>query len=114
MVDLFRLLDGTFQSAVGVRVLLVVLQVSLVVEVAFPSLGSDVLDVVGRDNPCGEVDEVFTSWLKLETLLFDHWELLGLADEDVERVIFLSQSAKGHQVGVKVKRKSQPVSSSNG
>ena len=103
VVDVFRLLDGTFQPAVGVRVLLIELQVSLVVEEAIPSLGSDVLDVVGGDNPCREVDEVFPSWLKLETFLLHHWELLRLTNEDVECVVFLSQSSKGHEVGMEVK-----------
>ena len=102
-VNDFRLLDGTFQPAVGVSVLLVELQVSFVVEVAFSSLGSDLLDVVGGDNPCGEVDEVLTSWLKLQALFLDHRELLRLTDEDVECVVLLSQGSKGHHVGVKVK-----------
>ena len=84
VVDVFRLLDGTFEPAVGEGVAFIELQVSFVREVAVTSFREDVLDVVVGDNTGGEFDEVFAARLQVDAILHHHWELLRLTDEDVE------------------------------
>ena len=49
-----------------------------------------------------ELNEVFTSWLQLETPLLDNREFRWLADEHLEGIKILVEGAKGHPVAVQV------------
>ena len=102
VVLVLSLLYPTFQPAVGEGVAFVEVQVALISEEAVPSTGLDIPEVVGGDQVSGEVDEMFSSRLKLEAVLSHHRELLRGADEDAESTVALIMSAKGHRVGVQV------------
>ena len=102
VVLVLSLLYPTFKPAVGEGVAFVEVQVALISEEAVPSTGLDIPEVVGGDQVSGEVDEMFSSRLKLYAMLSHHWELLRGADEDAESTVTLIMSAKGHRVGVKV------------
>ena len=80
---------------------------------AVSSLWCDVFDVFGGHNNGGKVEEMFTTWLNLETSLPRHGELCWLANENVEGVIILINGAKGHFVGMEVKCKSKPIALAN-
>ena len=102
VVLVLSLLYPTFKPAVGEGVAFVEVQVALISEEAVPSTGLDIPEVVGGDQVSREVDEMFSSRLKLYAMLSHHWELLRGADEDAESTVALIMSAKGHRVGVKV------------
>ena len=106
-------LDCALEPAVGEGVLLVELQVALVPEEAISGLWVNVLDGLGGDDPCRELNKVLPSWLQLDALLLHHWKLGRLADEDLESVVVLVKSAKRNGIGVQVQCQSQTVSSSH-
>ena len=58
----FCCLDRTLQSAVGVGVLLVEIQIAFVAEEALSRLRVNVLNVLGRHYSSRELDKVLPSW----------------------------------------------------
>ena len=52
---------------------------------------------------------MFLSWLQLDALLSHHWELLRLADEQIEGQVLLVEAAKGDGVRVKIQDEPQPI-----
>ena len=99
---LLRLLDRTLKPAVGEGVPLIEVKVALIGKEAVPGIRVDVLDVAGVDDRGREVDEVFSTWFHLQTVLSHHWELSRISNEDFERLVLLIESAKGHCVGMEI------------
>ena len=100
--DLLRLLDRTLKPAVREGIPLIEFKVSFIGKEAVPGIRVDVLDVTGVDDRGREVDEVFSTWFHLQTVLSHHWELGRISNKDFERLVLLIESAKGDCVGMEI------------